>query len=73
MVEHPILPQVDPSLLECPDDPTPPSKGADDNAVGNYMLDVQATGNDCRDNLHSVANVLKRFLQEYGALATVVP
>ena len=62
-------PQVDPSLLQCSNEPDVPPDGADDTAVGVYIAKLRAAWDDCASNLEHVGDALRAF----AATAKVVP
>jgi hypothetical protein len=50
--------QVPASLLACLPQPEPPPAGADDRALGRFLLDLAEAGEDCRSRLARVAEVV---------------
>lgn len=49
---------VDPSLLTCRDQPSPPANVTTDVALTDWFLDSLDAGADCRSKVHALAGVV---------------
>lgn len=46
------------SLQTCPAEPTPPADSANDATLADFVVDLAAAGQACRDNLASVNRII---------------